>query len=232
MPGTRTKRTSMKPGMRALESCGDGFWECDLLEGTAWFSDWFYQKLAWSRDAKHTALGDLQTQMQPAAWDTLMTQIRNHLEQGVALDVELEVRVAGDSLERWRVRGRAHRNEAGQPVYLSGSTCQLSYATTDESAILACMRRAFDALPVAAALLDGRATPVEANRLWREYPAATAQRAIGRLRAANSQTAIEFWLDSGETTEAGGRPLRVRAIAFQHEDERHLVVTLEDRRND
>jgi PAS domain-containing protein len=232
MPGTRSKKTSKKPGMRALESCGDGFWECDLLEGTAWFSDWFYQKLAWSRDAKRTALGDLQTRMAPAAWDTLMAQMRNHLEQGVALDLELEVRVAGDSLERWRVRGRAHRNEAGQPVYLAGSMCQLNYTLPEASSALTCVRSAFDALPVAAALLDGRATPVEANRLWREYPPATAQQAIGRLRAANSQTAIEFWLNSGETTDAGGRPLRVRAIAFQHEDERHLVVTLEDRRND
>jgi hypothetical protein len=44
MPGAR-KRTSVKPGMRAIDSCGDGFWECDLLDGSAWFSHWFYQKL-------------------------------------------------------------------------------------------------------------------------------------------------------------------------------------------
>ena len=77
-----------------------------------------------------------------------------------------------------------------------------------------------------------RASPLEANRLWHEYPPATAAQAIARLRAANSQTAIEFWLDPGEAASAGARPLRVRAIAFQHEGARHLVVTLEDRRND
>jgi hypothetical protein len=85
---------------------------------------------------------------------------------------------------------------------------------------------------VAAALLDARATLLEANRLWREYPEATAAQAIARLRAANSQTAIEFWLDPDETASARIRPLRVRAIAFQHDGARHLVVTLEDRRND
>ncbi len=97
---------------------------------------------------------------------------------------------------------------------------------------LACLRSAFDALPVAAALLDARATLLEANHLWREYPEVTAAQAIARLRAANSQTAIEFWLDPSEPASAGIRPLRVRAIAFQHDGARHLVVTLEDRRND
>jgi PAS domain-containing protein len=230
MPGAR-KRTSMKPGMRAIASCGDGFWECDLLDGSAWFSDWFYQKLGWVGDAKRTAFADLQAQMPPMAWIELMGKIRSHLEQGAALDLEFEVRTAGDTLERWRVCGRAQRNEAGQPVYLAGSMRAVDREARASSA-LACLRSAFDALPVAAALLDARATLLEANRLWREYPQATATQAIARLRAANSQTAIEFWLDPGEAASAGIRPLRVRAIAFQHDGARHLVVTLEDRRND
>ena len=63
-------------------------------------------------------------------------------------------------------------------------------------------------------------------------PAATTAQALARLRAANSQTAIEFWLDQGDGFDAGPRRLRVRAIAFQHEGARHLAVTLEDRRSD
>jgi hypothetical protein len=230
MPGAR-KPTSMKPGMRALASCGDGFWECDLLDGSAWFSDWFYQKFGWVREAKRTTFADLQSQIPPMAWIALMGKIRGHLEQGATLDLEFDVRTAGDALERWRVCGRAHRNGAGQPVYLAGSMRTIDSESPTSSA-LACLRSAFDALPVAAALLDARATLLEANRLWREYPEATATQAIARLRAANSQTAIEFWLDPGEMASTGMRPLRVRAIAFHHDGARHLVVTLEDRRND
>jgi PAS domain-containing protein len=221
----------MKPGMRAIASCGDGFWECDLLDGSAWFSDWFYEKLGWARDAKRTTLADLQSQMSPTAWTGLMGKIRNHLEQGATLDLELEVRTAGDALQRWRMCGRAHRNGAGQPVYLAGSMRAIDGEGHAGSALV-CLRSAFDALPVAAALLDARATLLEANRLWRAYPEATAMQAISRLRAANSQTAIEFWLDPDEATSTGIRSLRVRAIAFQHDGARHLVVTLEDRRND
>jgi hypothetical protein len=96
----------------------------------------------------------------------------------------------------------------------------------------ACLGSAFEALPVAAALLDTQATVIAANQLWREFPEAIATQAIARLRAANSQTAIEFWVDEGERPRSSGRQLRVRAIAFQHEGSRHLAVTLEDRRSD
>jgi hypothetical protein len=91
---------------------------------------------------------------------------------------------------------------------------------------------AFDALPIAAALLDAKAQLIEANRQWREFPDAISTQAVARLRAANSQTAIEFWLDQGPGSDKGPRQLRVRAIAFQHDGSRHLAVTLEDRRTD
>jgi PAS domain-containing protein len=232
MQGAQSKKR-LKPGIRALEGCGDGFWEFDLVGGSAWFNDWFYEKLAWSRDNKHTALSDLRPAVEPAAWDELMVRFRDHLERGRPLDLELEVRVAGDKLEWWRIRGSAQRNGAGRPTYLAGTMHDVSQdPRQSQLAALLRLRGAFDALPVAAAVLDARAGVLEANRLWQEFPAATAAQATARLRAANSQTAIEFWLDQGAGFEAGARQLRVRAIAFQHDGARHLAVTLEDRRSD
>ena len=77
-----------------------------------------------------------------------------------------------------------------------------------------------------------RSAPIGANREWHAFPLSTTAQALARLKAANSQTAIEFWLDQGAGFDAGPRRLRVRAIAFQHDNERHLAVTLEDRRSD
>jgi hypothetical protein len=229
----RARPKSMKPGLRALEACGEGFWECDLVAGSAWFNDWFYRKLDWPQDAKRSTLGDLQPALRPGGWDRLVGMLRDHLEKGIALDVEIEVHVQGGRLERWRMRGSAERNAAGQPVYVAGSMHDMPDEPVNPAAnIMACLGSAFDALPVAAALLDSHAIVIVANQLWRKFPQATADQAIARLRAANSQTAIEFWLDEGAHPHVGGRQLRVRAVAFQHEGSRHLAVTLEDRRSD
>jgi PAS domain-containing protein len=227
------KRRTAKPGLRALEACGDGFWELDLKDGSAWYSEWFYQKLDWPAETKRTTLGDLESRLAPAAWTGLVSRIREHLEQGRPLDLELEVAVGDGSTRRWQIRGSAQRNRAGQPEHLAGSMREVA----DRTALGACsdllgVRSAFDALPVAAALLDARAVLLEANRQWHELPAATTAHALARLRAANSHTAIEFWVDQGEGFDAGPRRLRVRAVAFQHQGARHLTVTLEDRRSD
>jgi hypothetical protein len=227
------KRRSAKPGHRALEACGDGFWELDLKDGSAWFSEWFYQKLDWASETKRTTLGDLESALRPALWAELMARIREHLEQGRPLEVDLEVTVADGSVRQWQLKGSAQRNGVGRPEYLAGSMREVAARTFPSTAAdLLGIRGAFDSLPVAAALLDSRAAPLEANRQWHAFPAATTAHVLARLRAANSQTAIEFWLDQGEGFDAGPRSLRVRAIAFQHEGERHLTVTLEDRRSD
>jgi hypothetical protein len=161
-----------------------------------------------------------------------MGMLRDHLEKRLPFDLEIDVNV-GARFERWRMRGAAERNDAGQPVYFAGSMREMpDEPALSDASITALLGSAFDALPVAAALLDGHATVIVANQLWRAFPAETAEQAIARLRAANSQTAIEFWLDDAAQGNAGGRQLRVRAVAFQHDGSRHLAVTLEDRRSD
>ena len=61
--------------MRALDACGDGFWEFDLVDGSAWFSEWFYRKLNWMSDVKRT-LPISRPVLPPTAWDKLMDQLR------------------------------------------------------------------------------------------------------------------------------------------------------------
>jgi hypothetical protein len=228
----RRRRCTTKPGTLALKACGDGFWELNLQDGSAWYSEWFYQKLNWVAETKRTTLGDLEPLIQPAAWSELMSRFRDHLEQGRPLDLEFQVTLPDGSTPRWRLQGSADRNGLGQPVHLAGSMRDVSGQPRSSESDLLGVRGAFEALPVAAALLDARATLLQTNRQWQEFPAATTDQAIARLRAANSHTAIEFWLDQGEGFKAGPRRLRVRAVAFQHDGGRHLAVTLEDRRSD
>jgi hypothetical protein len=231
MAGSRPKRKD-EPGLRALEACGAGFWEFDLLNGSAWFSDWFHQRLGWKVEDHPATLRHLEPAVEPAAWRALMVALRNHLERSLPLDLAIEVILPSSARRRWRIRGSAVRS-GGRPLSIAGSMHDVSDELSPaERLALERLRGAFDWLPVAAALLDSHATVLESNRLWQDFPEATVRQAIARLRAANSQTAIEFWLDQGEGYEAGARQLRVRAVAYQHEGARHLAVTLEDRRSD
>jgi hypothetical protein len=228
-PHPHTRKTP-QPGMRALSACGDGFWEFDLLDGSSWFSEWFYRKLNWSTEAKRTGLLDLQPLLQPAAWEELMRRLRSHLEQGLPLDLKLRVQVAGDRIEWWHLRGSARRNDAGQPIYLAGSMRDVSadIGQPEIPASLLCLRDAFDALPVAAALLDARSAVLKANRKWFEFPEADAAQVIARLQRSSAQTAFEFSFDHA-AGGGGTRRLHVRAAPFEHNGIRHLVVTLEIR---
>ena len=101
------KRKGAKPGLRALEACGDGFWELDLKDGSAWYSEWFYQKLHWPAENRRTTLSDLEPLLQPAAWLELMARIRGHLEEGRPLELDLEVTVPESTPQRWHLQGSA-----------------------------------------------------------------------------------------------------------------------------
>ena len=226
-PRTRTAPT---PGMRALDACGDGFWEFDLLGGSAWFSEWFYRKLNWTSEAKRTLL-DLRPVLPPGQWDKLMGQFRLHLEQGAPLDVELNVDLAGQPSPWWHLRGSALRNGAGQPVYLAGSVREVrahAKRPEGESPSLPCVSAAFDALPVAAALLDARCAVLKANCRWRGIPEIQAGHAMAQLQAANPRTAFERSWRHEAGGGGGGSRLRLQAAPFEHDGSHHLVVTLED----
>ncbi len=91
----RPRPKATPPGSRALAACGEGFWEFDLIDGSAWFNDWFYRKLDWGHDARRPTLNDLEPALRPHAWHKLMSSFRDHLERGVPLDAELEVESGG-----------------------------------------------------------------------------------------------------------------------------------------
>jgi hypothetical protein len=227
-------KKKIQPGTRALTACGDGFWEFDLIEGSGWFSDWFYRRITCPIDLTRGSLLNFQPLMQPATWQDLMANLRDHLEKGLPLDVKVRVEVGGDQVQWWQIRGAAMRNDVGHPVHLAGSARDVS-ADVDQqtsASTIRYLRRGFDALPMAAALLDAKSAIVEANRLWCEVPQGLAMQAIARLGAAETQGALEFSLDARPDTDSGTRDLRVKAVPFQHDSARHWVVTLNDLKAD
>jgi PAS domain-containing protein len=111
---------SFVPGARAMQASGDGFWELDLLNGSAWFSDWFCPRLQWGEGARRLVFADLRALMSDETWSDLLRKLRSHLEEQTPLDAEFEVRLASGKSEWWHLRGSAQRNDAGHPTHFAG----------------------------------------------------------------------------------------------------------------
>jgi PAS domain-containing protein len=111
---------SPAPGARAMKASGDGFWELNLADGSAWFSDWFCPRLQWSEETRRPALSDLRPIMSSETWHTLLRNLRSHLEEQSPLDAEFQVQLATGQLEWWHLRGSAQRADAGHPTHFAG----------------------------------------------------------------------------------------------------------------
>jgi PAS domain-containing protein len=115
------------PGARAMQASGDGFWELDLADGSAWFSDWFCTRLRWTPRSR-PVFHDLRPSMSPEAWESLLRKMRSHLEERSPLDAEFQVQLAEDRTEWWHMRGSAQRNAVGLPTHFAGSVRDVTAA--------------------------------------------------------------------------------------------------------
>ena len=97
-----------------------------MWNGSAWFSEWFYQRLQWPTQVEHKKLADLRPNLTPEAWETLLRAIRKHLELGAPLHVELPVELTDGRTEHWRFEGASERNSGGQPVHIAGRVREVS----------------------------------------------------------------------------------------------------------
>jgi len=236
-------------GLRALDACGHGFWELNLLDGSAWFSDWFAAQLGWDPASMPTTWAALRNVLTPEAWDQVLSDMRAHLERREPFDVEVAVSAPDGVARCWRMRGEAERNDVGQAHYFSGGVADVSAAYDAAAAVhreLALLDRGFEALPTAAALLDARGHILRCNGSWRasgapsdrDYFAASSEAGQMSVEAAAE-------LESGLREVLGGtrgeyantheivtaerrRRLRVRARPFEVEGARRLAVVHEE----
>jgi hypothetical protein len=119
-----------------MKASGDGFWELDLVDGSAWFSDWFSTRLQWSDAAKRPAFSDLRRVLSPGTWDALLRKLRAHLEERTPLDVEFQVQPTRGEAQRWHMRGSAPRSALSHPTHFAGSVREVSAARKDPDKIV------------------------------------------------------------------------------------------------
>jgi PAS domain-containing protein len=114
-------RKTPSPGEGEPPANDEGLWEVNLWNGSAWFSDWFYQRLQWPMEVNRHRLDDLRPHLPDGAWEALLLVFREYLERQRPLDAQLRVQLTNGQIEWWRILGGAERNAGGQPMYLAGS---------------------------------------------------------------------------------------------------------------
>ncbi|MGA2779912.1 MAG: PAS domain-containing protein [Steroidobacteraceae bacterium] len=251
----RTKDRS--PGQRALDASGDGFWELNLLDGSAWFSDWFYTQLQWSEERKPNSWESLRPAMRPDGWVSVLREMREHLEEHQPFDIVVPIQAPDGDERWWQIRGSAERDEGRQPHYLSGIARDVSAERAAFAALtqeLTWLREGFDVLPLAAGLIDDTGVVVYLNRRWRELASENAllgeQLDVGKdyLRSwgqgpvshpaglqivAGLQGLLrgddhEFVMPYEIRTTTGPRRMRLRARLFETRGRRQIAIVHAD----
>ncbi len=223
-------------GLRALAASGNGFWELNLLDGSAWFSDWFFTQLGWDPEARPSTWDALRDVLSPEGWERVLTDMRAHLERRMPFDVEVVVPGAPGAPRRWRLRGAAERNDAGQAHYFSGGVEDVSAAheaSAAERRERTLLERGFEALPTPAAFVDARGLVLRSNGSWRETWADAASdrlaaELVAGLREVLGGARGEYTETHEVVTAERRRVLRVRARPFDVEGERRVAVVHEE----
>jgi PAS domain S-box-containing protein len=170
-------RAAAVDGLRAMRASGDGYWEWDLIAGTAWYNDWFSRLLAWDEQAKHEPLRAWQSYIFAEDWPLLLRDVRMHLEQRRPLEIDVRAKAADNDERWWRICGSATRDDIGHPTHLSGSVRDVTAMRRAQAVAQSTHRMlqtAFDTLPIAVAVLNAAGEIVDASRVWREFPGADA----------------------------------------------------------
>jgi len=185
------------PGLRALEASGDGYWELNLLDGSAWFSEWFYLQLQWSSEMRVATWSALRESLHPTSWEKTLRRMRDHLETRAVFDLEVQIENGAGETRWWRLRGAAERHPWGQPRYLSGSATDVSAERASRTRLerdLAWLANGFEALPRAVALIDNDGVIVHANERWQH---AGAEQSLAGLGLGIGQNYLGAWTAGG-----------------------------------
>jgi hypothetical protein len=117
-----------------MQASGDGFWEVDLADGSAWFSDWFCARVHWTQP-KHPSWSDLRPLMSHETWNVLLRNMRSHLEEQTPLDIKVQVQLAEGHTAWWHLHGSAQRSAFGHPTHFAGCVRDVTASRANPSRV-------------------------------------------------------------------------------------------------
>lgn len=114
-------RLSEERFQRAIEGSSDGLWEWNILTQAVWYSPRFFELLGHAVGEFPGTFESFETRLHPEDRARVMEAVRSHLEDDQPYDVRYRLRRKDGKYLWFRARGAARRDDAGEPVLMSGS---------------------------------------------------------------------------------------------------------------
>jgi len=131
----RTIEETHKRWERAVAGTSDGLFDWDLATGYVWYAPRFREQLGYNEQELNDTFTAFQRVLHDDERLTVLSKIRNHLEQRQQLDLNCRVRCKSGEYRWFRLRGNAERDAAGRPRRLSGSIRDISGQIDAEQAL-------------------------------------------------------------------------------------------------
>ncbi|MFC4309802.1 PAS domain-containing protein [Steroidobacter flavus] len=118
---TQTLREVEKRLERASLSSSEGHWEKDLVHGRMWFSSSYHALLGYKDGELAATSEQVEALVHPEDIGRGRASLLEHVEQGVAFDISLRLRMKSGEYRWFRHRGMAERDEQGRAISIAGS---------------------------------------------------------------------------------------------------------------
>jgi PAS domain S-box-containing protein len=171
-PPDEADETAAERFARAARATGEGYWDWNLLTGTAWFGPNFARVLGVAEQELGGDFASFRERVHPDDRMLLLQAIRLHVEQCQPFDVEVRIRTGGGDWRAFRLRGSSVRDGSARPMQISGRLEDVEERRRAESRLRRVedfLRRTLDGLTAAVGVLNAAGELVEINRAWREY---------------------------------------------------------------
>ncbi len=120
-PLTRQLQESEERLELAVRGTSDGLWDWNLVTNEMWCSQRYHELLGYGDGEFPASYEGWVSHLHPDDRARTLEEVRLHLEQDCPYDVEYRLQTKNGDHRWFHVRGKAVRNEAGQPVRMAGA---------------------------------------------------------------------------------------------------------------
>lgn len=164
-----------------VEGSGAGIWDWDIRRDRLYWNDPLLEIVGLDRPLFSNTLQAFVDLVHPADWPRVQRAIQAHLEHNVVYNEELRLRHSSGSYRHCVARGKAQRNNRGEPVRMAGILTDITDRKLARQAVAESeerFRTMADSAPVLLWLVDPQGQRCFFNQAWLDFTGRNLQQEL------------------------------------------------------